>query len=91
MEQDFYSTFSTDGFDYVIGSVHYLKVGDNYLQIDESKADLLNNVNQYFNGDFYAFIEYYFKTVCEMAKKLKPDAIAHLDLITKYNKNKYKY
>ena len=36
VEQDYYGTESTDGFDYVIGSLHYFKVNGRYMHIDHS-------------------------------------------------------
>ena len=36
VEQDYYSDYPTDEFDYVIGSVHYVKVDDEYIPVDES-------------------------------------------------------
>ena len=35
VEQDYWSAETTAGYDYVIGSVHYLKLGDGYLPVDE--------------------------------------------------------
>lgn len=82
IEQDFYSAESTDGYDYVIGSVHYLKTGDEFISIDLSSDYLLRAVNKYYNGDFYKIAEDYFSTV---AKIKNANIIGHFDLITKFN------
>ena len=37
VEQDFYSEAPTDDYDYVIGSVHYVKKDGCYLPVDESR------------------------------------------------------
>ncbi len=87
IEQDFYSEKSNHVFDYKIGSVHYLKVNDTYLSVDESKEALLNDVNEYFEGDIYAYIEQYFETVSEVIKTTDADIIGHLDLISKFNED----
>ena len=42
IEQDFYSKEPTDGYDYVIGSVHYIKKNGEYFPVDESAEILLN-------------------------------------------------
>lgn len=87
VEQDFYSDASTQGFDYVIGSVHYLKAGDEYLSVDES-PEILNRITEkYFDGDFYALTQAYYQTVARVAEKIRPDMIGHFDLITKFNKD----
>ena len=85
IEQDFYSTEPTDVYDYVIGSVHYVKVGDNYLPVDETPELLQKEVKEYFGGDFYAFCEKYFETVGNVAEQTNADIIGHFDLITKFN------
>ncbi len=85
VEQDFYSDAPTDGFDYVIGSVHYIKCGDEYCQIDEN-ADILKDIaKRHFNGDFYAFAECYFETVARLPEVTRPTVIGHFDLISKFN------
>ena len=84
VEQDFYSSEPTDDYDYVIGSVHYLKAGDGYIPVDLSADDLINSVKKYYGGDFYRLTEDYFATV---AKIKNADIIGHFDLVTKFNEN----
>lgn len=84
VEQDVFSTQPTDGYDYVIGSVHYFKVKENYYDVDRSEEYFLNTVNTVFNGDFFAAVENYYQAVTELKVK-KPNIIGHLDLITKFN------
>ncbi|MBQ7348555.1 MAG: histidinol-phosphatase [Clostridia bacterium] len=87
VEQDYYSTTSTDGFDYVIGSVHYLKVEDKYYSVDHKTEVLKENVRNGFDGDFYAAAESYFSTVADVVCKTGADIIGHFDLISKFNEN----
>lgn len=87
IEQDFYSDDCTKGFDYKIGSVHYLKVNDTYIPVDESKEILLNDVKKHFNGDIYAYLECYFDTISKLIEKTDADIIGHLDLVSKFNEN----
>ena len=82
VEQDFYSEEPTDGYDYVIGSVHYIKIGKNYIPIDESAQILIDAANKYFGGDFYKLADTYYKTVAQIKNA---DIIGHFDLITKFN------
>ena len=82
IEQDFYSVEPTDDYDYIIGSVHYIKSGDNYIPIDDSASCLINAANTYFGGDIYRLCEIYFDTV---SKIRKADIIGHIDLVTKFN------
>lgn len=85
VEQDYYSTEPTDDYDYIIGSVHYILKGDEYLFVDYSKQRQIDNVNNYYGGDFYAFIEDYYSLVADIYNKTKCDIIGHFDLITKFN------
>lgn len=85
VEQDYYATASTAPFDYVIGSVHYVKCGEEYLPVDESEAVLLDGVAKHFGGDIYAFAERYFATVGDVIAKTNADIIGHFDLISKFN------
>ena len=85
VEQDFYSTENTEGFDYVIGSVHYVKANDDYIAVDKSLDYFKLAVERYFEGDCIKFAESYFKTVADVVKKTNCDIIGHFDLITKFN------
>lgn len=84
VEQDYYSDSPTDEFDYVIGSVHYVKVGDEYIPVDESSEILKNAADRYLGGDMYALCELYFDTVADVVEKTGCDIIGHLDLISKF-------
>lgn len=85
VEQDYYSNFSRMGFDYVIGSVHYLKIGEEYIPIDESPEILLETAEKHFGGDIYALAEEYFRLVGGVVGKTGADFIGHFDLISKFN------
>ncbi|MBP3435757.1 MAG: histidinol-phosphatase HisJ family protein [Clostridia bacterium] len=85
VEQDYYSAEPTDGFDYVIGSVHYLHRGDEYPPIDDSREHTLAIVRDYYGGDWYSYAEDYFRTAADVAEKIRPNIIGHFDLVAKYN------
>ncbi len=85
IEQDFYSNAKTDGYDYIIGSVHYIKIGKNYIPIDEGAEAFKATAEKYFGGDYIRFAEEYFNTVANVVEKTGADIIGHLDLITKFN------
>lgn len=85
IEQDFYADVPTDGYDYVIGSVHYLKVGNAYVPVDETPEILLDAAQRYFGGDIYRLTGEYYRTVAEAAEKTNADIIGHFDLISKFN------
>lgn len=85
IEQDFYSEEPTDGYDYVIGSVHYLNKDGEFFGLDGSAEALRNAVEKHYGGDAYALAEDYFATIAQVVKKTGADIIGHFDLITKFN------
>ena len=89
IEQDLFSTTSTDGLDYVIASVHYIKPGERYIPIDESSEILKNAAKEYFDGDIYALAEMYYENVAALAEMKNASIIGHFDLITKFNEREF--
>ena len=87
IEQDSFSRMPTDDYEYVIGSVHYLKIGEEYLPVDETPELLTAAVDKYFDGDIYSYIEAYYRDVSEVIAVTGADIIGHFDLITKFNEN----
>ena len=86
VEADIFSTDGIDGFDYIIGSVHYLKRGDRFISVDESPEITKMMINQYYGGDFYAMAKDYFDTVSLWAER-RCDIIGHFDLVKKFKKS----
>ncbi len=84
IEQDYYSEEKADGYDYVIGSVHFLKMGDDYLPIDNTLEIQKESIAKYFGGDSLAYAEKYFETVADVYDKTKANIIGHFDLLTKF-------
>ncbi|MCQ2354134.1 MAG: histidinol-phosphatase HisJ family protein [Clostridia bacterium] len=87
VEQDYYTVEPTDDYDYVIGSVHYLKLGDEYVNIDQSTKLLYDAADKYFGGDLMSLIEMYYEKVGEIVDKTGADIIGHFDLIRKFNRD----
>ncbi|UOO37734.1 histidinol-phosphatase [Oscillospiraceae bacterium CM] len=85
IEQDYYATEPTAGFDYVIGSCHYIKKDGEYLLVDESDAVQQDDVTRHYGGDFYAYFRDFYATAADIARKTNPDFIGHFDLVTKFN------
>lgn len=84
-EQDFYSTAPTSGYDYVIGSVHYVLIDGKYIPVDETADILKQAADKYFSGDILSLCEAYFENVGKVYEKTKCDIVGHFDLITKFN------
>lgn len=85
IEQDFYSPSSTEGYDYVIGSVHYLYKNGAYLPVDASRQQQEQAVRACYGGDWYAFAEDYYRTVAQVRERTGCRIVGHFDLATKFN------
>ena len=84
IEQDIFSDFLPEGLDYIIGSVHYIKVNEKYIPVDNTARHLKDAAEEFFGGDIYALAEEYYRLVGEVADKTKANIIGHFDLITKF-------
>ena len=85
LEFEFFSDLPTDGFDYLIGSVHYLDLDGQILGFDSGFEQTMAYVRDNFGGDGLEFARKYFETVARLPEKRKFDIVGHFDLITKNN------
>lgn len=85
LEFESFSDIPTEGFDYLIGSVHYLNVSGNIVTFDNGLQETIDYVNRYFGGDGMAFAKKYFNTVAGLPQKNNFDILGHFDLLTKNN------
>ena len=85
IEQDIFSGPRPEGYEYVIGSVHYLPLGDEHVPLDHTAQEMIDAADKYFGGDRTAFAEKYFELVSEVVEATGADIIGHFDLITKFD------
>ena len=85
LEKDNYTTLSTEGYDYLIGSVHVMKYKDQLLFIDWTAERTRETIEQVFHGDGVAYAKHYFETVADLPNHGKFDILGHFDLLTKFN------
>ena len=85
IEQDFYSKKSPKNYDYAIGSVHYLRVGGKYYEIDGNKETFVKTVQDAFGGDYISACEKYFDTIRKFAGRDRISIIGHFDVVSKFN------
>lgn len=84
-ERDFFADEDGHTYNYIIGSSHYVKVGNEYLTVDKSAEEQTKIINGYFGRDTFAFIKAYYAQEAEIIKKTNCDVIGHFDLVTKFN------
>lgn len=85
LEADMYAPVEPGIFQYLIGSTHYLKFGeDQFPTFDTSGPGLTDFVNTWFGGDGMAFVKEYFHQLMQMPKYGKFDILGHFDLVSKH-------
>ncbi|NLM75842.1 MAG: histidinol-phosphatase [Clostridiaceae bacterium] len=93
LETDFYEGSidwrKKEGIEYTIGAVHFLvdKKTNEYLPVDGTPEEFEETLNNSFGGDIKALVSAYYGKIREMLLLMKPDIVAHLDVIRKNNKN----
>lgn len=85
LEKDNYTNVSTEGFDYLIGSVHVMRYENDLLFVDWSAERTRENIEKVFCGDGIAYAKHYFDAVADLPKYGSFDIIGHFDLLTKFN------
>ena len=86
-EYDMYSDCDMGKFDYLIGSMHYFKIGNSYIGFDRSIAMVLDVINTCFGGDGLRYAKRYYEEICDLPKYGDFDIIGHFDIITKQCEN----
>ena len=85
LEKDNYTPVSTEGFDYLIGSVHVMRYQDELLFVDWTAERTRENINNVFGGDGIAYAKHYFEAVADLPNHGSFDIIGHFDLLTKFH------
>lgn len=83
IESDLFSDTVYSDYDYVIGAVHHVFGGGKYYAMDESADVQRQCVREAYSGNIFGMCRAYFENVCKAAS-LKPDILAHFDLVTKF-------
>lgn len=77
--------YDSADFDYIIGSVHFIKYKDTYRAIDHSKEVMDQVLHEEYMDDFLAYAKAYYEEVSKLAEYEEVDIIGHLDLLMKFN------
>lgn len=85
IEQDYFSEASSEPYDYVIGSVHYVLKNGKYIAVDDTPEIVREAVTELYGGDFDKLAEDYFRLVSDVVNKTGADIIGHLDLVSKFS------
>lgn len=83
LEYDIYCGLDTSKFEYLIGSVHYLKKDEKFIPFDRSAQFVQDVIDQNFGGDGLKFARTYYEQVIKLPEYGKFDIVGHFDIITK--------
>lgn len=84
LELDLYSGVDVNDYDYVIGSVHYLKMDGQCLGIDSSPEKSQKIINEHFSGNGMKYARAYYETLAQLTECPGIDIVGHFDLVTKF-------
>lgn len=93
-EVDYFADVDLSPFEYIIGSLHYVQKDGLIINIDgpvdrqgrvREIPPMIEDVETYFGGDFYACCKNYYELLCGVVKKTSADVIGHFDIIAKFN------
>ena len=85
IEQDYFAGKRKSGYDYAIGSVHFVRCGDQHLCVDHSAEETQRIIETCFAGDAYAYAESYFDLVGQVIEVTGADMVGHFDLLRKFD------
>ena len=84
LERDYYSDDDLP-YDYVIGSVHFVRFPDGKQVVVDWTADIQRQgVETVMGGDWYDFAEAYYELVGRVVEQTGCDIIGHFDLLSKF-------
>jgi len=85
LEMEMVSDNDLSGYDYLIGSVHFITCDGKPIPIDHDASILPPAIARYFGGDGLAYAKAYYNTLAQLPKYGSFDILGHFDLITKFS------
>ena len=84
IEEDAFEPADRSKYDYIIGSVHYIAHGGEYLPIDLGEH-CAKRCLEAFGGDVQKTAYAYYSALYDYVRGRRPDVVGHFDLLTKYD------
>ncbi|MBQ7840377.1 MAG: PHP domain-containing protein [Lachnospiraceae bacterium] len=81
IELEMYSQIDLAGYDYVIGGLHNLKIGDEYVAFVRPADTVRNVINQHFGGDGMKFARAYYEQIVKLTECSAIDIVGHFDQV----------
>ena len=84
LEWDLCSDAALEGYDYLIGTVHYLRKEGRVLGFDRNWETVRDLVEQEFDGDGLAFAKLYWESLATLPAHGNFDILGHADILCKH-------
>lgn len=84
LEVDMYARPDVSGLDYTIGSSHFMKIGEEFVEFDKKASVFRELLEKYFAGDIWAFLRKYYEDISGIASHGKFDFVGHFDIVTRH-------
>ncbi len=88
IEFEVLSEVDLSGYDYIIASTHYMKIGDKFVGFDRSADEVGHVIDTYFGGDGMAYARRFYEGVADIPKYGKFDILGHFDIVTKHSEKR---
>ena len=85
LEFDMYSEIDLTGYDYMIGTAHYLLIDGKHVGFDRTAPVVDGIIRDYFGGDGMKYAKAYYETLVQLPNFAKTDILGHADLICKFS------
>ncbi|MEE0968451.1 MAG: PHP domain-containing protein [Clostridia bacterium] len=83
-EFEMHSEIDLSGYDYIIASTHYFKIGEKYVGFDSTKENIKKIIDEYFCGDGLAFTKAYYEQISNLPSRGSFDIVGHFDICAKH-------
>ena len=87
LEVDMFSEIDMSGYEYLIGSVHYLPVNGEMVGFDRSREEVARVIHTCFGGSGMAYAKEYYRQLARLPEFGSFDILGHFDLVCKHAEN----
>lgn len=84
IEYDVLSETDLEGYDYTIGSVHYIRRNGMIVDFDINADGVRNIIDNIYGGDGMQFAKEYYEELARLPESIVPDVVGHFDIVAKH-------
>ncbi len=84
IEYDALSETDLSDYDYTIGSVHYIKKGNEVIDFDITAHGVKRIIDRNYGGNGMLFAKEYYEELARLPESIIPDIVGHFDIVAKH-------